>query len=106
MIYAITDKRVIALSTGIGKAFAMSLLELDAVRLVQAGPGTCHLLFGSSVVKVSGKKLLALTLHGQDAEGEDKVRISKGIVFYNISTEAGNALRALLQPLVVQYAAV
>ena len=106
MIYAITDKRVIALSTGIGKAFAMSLPELDAVRLVQAGPGTCHLLFGSSVAKVSGKKLLALTLHGQDAEGEDKVRISKGIVFYNISTEAGNALRALLQPLVVQYAAV
>jgi hypothetical protein len=45
-------------------------------------------------------------MHGRDAEGEDQVKISRGMVFYNISVEAGNALRALLQPLtVVQYAA-
>ncbi|MDR2113554.1 MAG: hypothetical protein LBQ62_10760 [Candidatus Accumulibacter sp.] len=99
--YAVTDKRVIALSTGIGKAFAMSLSSLDGVRIVPAGPGTCHILFGSSVAKASGKKLLSLTMHGQDAEGEDKVKISRGMVFYNISTEAGNILRALLQPLTV-----
>jgi hypothetical protein len=100
MRYAITDQRVIALSTGIGKAFAVPLPALDAVRIVQAGPGTCHILFGSSVAKASGKKLLSLTMHGQDVEGEDKVKISKGMVFYNISAEAGNALRALLQPLI------
>jgi hypothetical protein len=106
MRYAITDKRVIALATGIGKAFAMPLPALDAVHIVQPGPGTCHILFGSSVAKASGKKLLSLTMHGQDAEGEDKVKISKGMVFYNISAEAGNVLRVLLQPLgVVQDAA-
>jgi hypothetical protein len=101
MRFAITDKRVIALATGIGKAFAMSLPSLDAVHIVQAGPGTCHILFGSSVAKASGKKLLSLTMHGRDPEGEDKVKISKGMVFYNISAEAGNTLRALLQPLSV-----
>jgi hypothetical protein len=106
MRYAVTDKRIIAFSTEIDKAFAMSLTALDAVRIVQAGPGTCHVLFGSSVAKASGKKLLSLTLHGRDAEGEDKVKISKGMVFYNISAEAGNTLRALLPPpAVVQYAA-
>jgi hypothetical protein len=98
MRYAVTDQRVIALSSGIGKAFAMPLPALDAVRILQAGPGTCHILFGSSVGKVSGKKLLSLTMHGRDVEGEDKVKISKGMVFYNISAEAGNALRVLLQP--------
>jgi hypothetical protein len=100
MRYAVTDQRVIALSTGIGKAFAMPLPALDVVHIVQAGPGTCHILFGSSVAKASGKKLLSVTMHGRDAEGEDKVKISKGMVFYNVSAEAGNALRALLQPLV------
>ena len=105
MRYAITNQRVIALSTGIGKAFAMSLPALDAVRIVQAGPETCHVLFGSSVANVSGKKLLALSMHGQDPEGEDKVKTSKGIVFYNISAEAGNMLRALLQASVVVQAA-
>jgi predicted membrane channel-forming protein YqfA (hemolysin III family) len=106
MKYAITNKRVIALSAGIGKAFAMSLPAPDAVRIVQAGPGTCHILFGSSVANASGKKLLALSMHGQDPEGEDKVKTSKGIVFYNISADAGNMLRALLQPqAVVQKAA-
>jgi hypothetical protein len=105
MKYAITNKRVIAFSTGIGKMFAMPLPAIDAARIVQAGPGTCHILFGSSVAKASGKKLLALTMHGQDVEGEDKVKVAKGMVFYNISTDAGNILRALLQPLAVQDAA-
>jgi hypothetical protein len=101
MRYAVTDKRVIALSAGTSKAFAMSLPALDAVRIVRAGPGICHILFGSSVAKASGKKLQSLTMHGRDAEGEDKVKISKGMVFYNVSAEAGSLLRTLLQPLVV-----
>ncbi|MDR0380326.1 MAG: hypothetical protein LBI62_10385 [Candidatus Accumulibacter sp.] len=98
MKYAITDQRIIAFSMGTGKAFAMSLSALDTVRIAHASPGTCHVLFGSSVAKASGKKLMLLTMHGRDTDGEDKVRISKGMVFYNISTEAGMALSALLPP--------
>jgi hypothetical protein len=101
MKYAITDKRVIAFSTGTGKAFAMPLSALDAVRVAYASPGTCHVLFGSSVAKASGKKLVSLTMHGRDTEGEDKVRVSKGMVFYNISAEAGMTLSALLSPSVI-----
>jgi len=101
MRYAITDKRVIAFAKGIDKALVISLPALDAVRIVQAGHGTCHILFGSSVAKASGKKLLALTMYGQDAEGEDKVKTSRGMVFYNISAEDGNTLRVLLQALIV-----
>jgi hypothetical protein len=101
MRYALTDKRVIAFATGIGKALVMSLSALDAVRIVQAAPGTCHILLGSPVAKASGKKLLALTMYGRDAEGEDKVKVSKGMVFYNLSAEDGNTLRVLLQPLTV-----
>ncbi|MDR0440258.1 MAG: hypothetical protein LBI59_04650 [Candidatus Accumulibacter sp.] len=107
MKYAITNQRIIAFSTGISKAFAMPLSALDAVRIVHASPGTCHVLFGSPVAKASGKKLMTLTLHGRDPEGEDKVKTSKGMVFYNINAEAGMALSALLPPsTIVQKAAV
>jgi hypothetical protein len=37
-------------------------------------------------------------MYGRDVDGEGKVKISKGMVFYNISTEAGSTLHALLQP--------
>jgi hypothetical protein len=99
MKYAVTDKRVIAFSAGIGKAFAMPLSALDGVRFAQAAAGTCHILFGSPVAKATGKKLMSLTMHGRDVEGEDKVKISKGMVFYNVDSEAGKTLRALLQTL-------
>jgi hypothetical protein len=55
MKFAVTDKRVIAFSTEIGKAFAMPLTAVDAARIVRASPATCHVLFGSSVAKASGK---------------------------------------------------
>ncbi|MDR0577343.1 MAG: hypothetical protein LBI87_07370 [Candidatus Accumulibacter sp.] len=104
MRYAITDKRVIALSTETDKAITMPLSALDAMRVVQAGPETCHILLGSSISGASGKKLTALAMHGQDAEGEDKVKTSKGVVFYNISAGAESTLRVLLQPLAPRHA--
>jgi len=101
MRYALTDKRVISLNTETGKAIAAPLPEVEAARIVEAGPGTCHVLLGAPILESSPKKLPTLAMHGKDAEGDDKVKIAKGVVFYNISAGDGKTLRALLNPMAV-----
>jgi hypothetical protein len=97
MKYAVTDRRLLALSTKSDRMQILPLPALDTARLVQAGIGTCHVLFGAPVVKAPAKKLPALAIYGQDAEGEGNAKTTKGMVFYNISADAGSAVHALLK---------
>jgi hypothetical protein len=98
MKYAVTDRRLIAFSTKSDRVQIVPLPALDAARLVRAGAGTCHVLLGTPAVKASAKKLPALAIYGQDAEGEGNVKTPKGMVFYNINADAGSAVHALLKP--------
>ena len=99
MRYVLTDGRLIAFSAKTKKKHSMPLPALDVARLARAGAGTCHALFGSPALKASRRKLTALAIRDavarEDAEGD--ADSAGGMVFYNISADAGKALRVLLE---------
>ena len=99
LLYAVTDKKVIVVSPETSNSFIMNIAGIDGVRVEKTKNGNCHIKVGSPVFKASAKKLLGLAIRGEtDNEGNDK--ICKGLVFYNVSAEDGNAICGLLKPIV------
>ena len=97
--YAVTDKKIIVVYSDTDKAFTMNTADVDELRFEKTVNGNCHLRLGSPVFKVSARKLTGLAFRGEfDTEGNDK--IYKGLVFYNLSAEDGNAIHTLLKPLI------
>ena len=99
LTYAVTDRKVIVVSSEASSSFTMNIADIDRARIEKTNNGNCHVRVGSPVLKASAKKLLGLAYRGEiDSEGSN--RTCKGLVFYNVSAEDGNAIRDLLKPIV------
>ena len=94
--YAVTDRKIIVVSSGREDGCILFLSDLDAVRIEKAGNGNCHCRLGSSTFKASARKLPTLAVRG-DFEVKDGKKVYTGLVFYNVSTDDGKAIRDLLK---------
>ena len=99
LLYAITDKKVIVISSEADKACTMSIDDIDRVRVEKTVNGNCHVRVASPVFKTSARKLPGLAFRGE-FDNINNNKIYKGLVFYNVSAEDGNTIRGLLKPLV------
>ena len=63
--YAVTDKKIIVVSSGGRDGCVLPLTDVNAVRIEKGGNGTCHCRLGSSTFKVSARKLPALAIRGE-----------------------------------------
>ncbi|MCL2009005.1 MAG: hypothetical protein FWG71_00475 [Synergistaceae bacterium] len=97
LLYAITDKRGIVVSSGSETACALRIADIDDLRVEKSKGGNCHVRLGSSVFKASAGKLPGLAFRGEfDMENNEK--IYKGLVFYNITPDDEKAICNLLKP--------
>ena len=99
LTYAITDKKAIVISSEAEKACTMNIADIDGLRVEKTDNGNCHVRVGSPVFKASARKLPGLAFRGE-FDNIDSNKIYKGLVFYNVSAEDGNAIRDLLKPLI------
>ena len=94
MLYALTDKRAIVISSDENNSLTMNITDIDGVRVEKTNNGNCHIRLGSPVFKASARKLLGLAYRGE-FETEDNNKIYKGLVFYNVSAKDGDMIRGL-----------
>jgi hypothetical protein len=95
--YAVTDKKMIVISSEGGKECILPIMDLDAIRIEKAGDGTCHLRFGSSIFNVPARKLPSLAIRGE-YEVSNNTRRYTGLVFYNVKTGDGETICDFLKP--------
>ncbi|MDL2285457.1 hypothetical protein LJB93_01785 [Desulfovibrio sp. OttesenSCG-928-F07] len=94
LLYAVTNKRAIIIYK---KTISIPLVRIDAVGIDQADDGNCHIKVGSSTLKASPRKLPFLAYNG-DFKGQETEEFCTGLVFFNVTAEAGKTIQKLLKP--------
>ena len=99
LLFAVTDKKVMVVPSETETACIMRIADIDELRLEKTANGNCHVRLGSPVFKASARKLPVLAFRGE-FDIEDNKKAYKGLVFYNVSAEDGNAICDFLKTLV------
>ncbi len=94
--YAVTDKKIIVVSTENTDPVVMRIKDIDGVRIDQADNGNCHVRAGKAAFKASPRKLPVIAHRGEYTD-ENGVKVYKGIVFFNVTAEDGKTISNLLK---------